>query len=170
MDSRRLCKRCIGNVVSFNCSNTVPFLSSFKTALLLILFVIFVLHTRRKGSVVGVFLVRNLTHLDWVRRDKLFKFICMNNGKALAQNRSNIWNLSFCNGNRTLNHLVRKQLLNHLAQLACCIHWNFRCPTCFEQRVPWHSDNYRAWIFKNVCDNVNVTSQGSCTKENTVKN
>ena len=27
-----------------------------------------------------------------------------------------------------------------------CSHLNFRFRTCFEQWVPWHSDNYRVWI------------------------
>ena len=28
----------------------------------------------------------------------------------------------------------------------CCSHLNFRFRACFEQRVPWHSGNYRVWI------------------------
>ena len=27
-----------------------------------------------------------------------------------------------------------------------CSHLNFRFPACFEQGIPWHSDNYRVWI------------------------
>ena len=27
-----------------------------------------------------------------------------------------------------------------------CSHLNFRFHACFEQGVPWHSENYRAWI------------------------
>ena len=27
-----------------------------------------------------------------------------------------------------------------------CCHLNFRYHTCFKQRIPWHSGNYRAWI------------------------
>ena len=27
-----------------------------------------------------------------------------------------------------------------------CSHLNFRYRTCFQQRVPWHSSNYRVWI------------------------
>ena len=27
-----------------------------------------------------------------------------------------------------------------------CSHLNFRICACFEQGVPWHSDNYRVWI------------------------
>ena len=27
-----------------------------------------------------------------------------------------------------------------------CSHLNFSFPACFEQRVPWHSGNYRVWI------------------------
>ena len=27
-----------------------------------------------------------------------------------------------------------------------CSHFNFRFRACFEQGVPWHSDNYRVWI------------------------
>ena len=29
---------------------------------------------------------------------------------------------------------------------SCCCHLNFRYRACFEQRVPWHSGNYRLWI------------------------
>ena len=32
-----------------------------------------------------------------------------------------------------------------------CSHLNFRFSTCFEQRVPWHSDNYRVWIYPEMC-------------------
>ena len=38
--------------------------------------------------------------------------------ETLAQNRSEIGNLSDCNGIRTNNHLVRKRTLNHLTKLA----------------------------------------------------
>ena len=27
-----------------------------------------------------------------------------------------------------------------------CSHWNFRFRACFQQGVPWHSENYRVWI------------------------
>ena len=31
-----------------------------------------------------------------------------------------------------------------------CSHLNFRFCACFEQGVPWHSDNYRAWIHSEI--------------------
>ena len=31
-----------------------------------------------------------------------------------------------------------------------CSHLNFRFRTCFEQGVPWHSGNYRAWIHSEM--------------------
>ena len=49
--------------------------------------------------------------------------ICLNAKELLAQNRRHIWSLSDCNGNRTQNHLVRKQTLNHLAKLASLAKW-----------------------------------------------
>ena len=68
-------------------------------------------------------------------------------------------------GIRTHNHSVRKRTLNHLTTWpvflngwvfiyelsgcgfeSCCCHINFRYRACFEQRVPWHSGNYRLWI------------------------
>ena len=84
----------------------------------------------------------------------------------------NIYSLSDCNWTWTHNHLVHKRTpttqriftiqLNHLANLAkwfsvrlwtkccgfesSCSHLNFRFCACFEQGVPWHSDNYRVWI------------------------
>ena len=30
---------------------------------------------------------------------------------------------------------------------SCCSHVNFRFCTCFEQGIPWHSGNYRVWIY-----------------------
>ena len=36
--------------------------------------------------------------------------------------------------------------LNGCGFESSCSHLNFRFCACFEQRVPWHSDNYRVWI------------------------
>ena len=43
---------------------------------------------------------------------------CLNAKELLARGRRNIWSLSDCNGTRTLNHVVHKRTLNHLAKLA----------------------------------------------------
>ena len=70
-----------------------------------------------------------------------------------------------CNWTRTHNHLVFKRTLNQLAiwpvllngwvlfyELTGCrfesssSHLNLRFRVCFEQGVPWHSDNYKVWI------------------------
>ena len=32
-----------------------------------------------------------------------------------------------------------------------CSHLNFRFGACFEQGVPWHSGNYRVWIYSETC-------------------
>ena len=31
-----------------------------------------------------------------------------------------------------------------------CSHLNFRFRACFEQKVPWHSGNYRVWIHSEI--------------------
>ena len=67
--------------------------------------------------------------------------------------------ISDCNWTRTHNHLLCNWTLSHLANgwvfiyelSGCgfeshCSHLNFRYCACFEQRVPWHSCNYRVWI------------------------
>lgn len=72
--------------------------------------------------------------------------------------------LSYCNSNRTHNHLIRKQTHNHLVirntVFICeligsdhrCSHLNFRSRVCSEQGVPWRSDNYGLKIHSiNVC-------------------
>ena len=33
---------------------------------------------------------------------------------------------------------------------SCCSHLNFRFCTSFEQGVPWHSGNYKAWIHSEM--------------------
>ena len=35
--------------------------------------------------------------------------------------------------------------------VSSCGHLNLRFCTCFEQRVPWHSGNYRVWIRSEAC-------------------
>ena len=45
-------------------------------------------------------------------------YICLNVNELLVRNRSNVWSLSDCNGNRIHNHLVRQWTLNHLAKLS----------------------------------------------------
>ena len=43
---------------------------------------------------------------------------CLNVKERLARSRFEIWSLSGCNWTRTLNHLVLKRTLNHVAKLA----------------------------------------------------
>ena len=44
--------------------------------------------------------------------------VCLNVKERLAQSRRHIWSLTDSNRIQTLNHLVRKRTLNHLAKLA----------------------------------------------------
>ena len=59
-----------------------------------------------------------------------------------------------CNWILTHNHLVRKQIPNHLSKLSgCgidsrCSHLSFRYHACFVQDVPWHSGCYRVLTHK----------------------
>ena len=59
-----------------------------------------------------------------------------------------------CNWILIHNHLVRKQIPNHLSKLSgCgidsrCSHLSFRYHACFVQEVPWHSGYYRVLIHK----------------------
>ena len=64
------------------------------------------------------------------------------------------------NWSRTQNHLVHKRTLRPIwlngwvfvyelsgcGFESSCSHLNFRFRACFEQGVPWHSDNYIVWI------------------------
>ena len=68
---------------------------------------------------------------------------CLNVKELLARSRCEAWSLSDCNWTRTHNHLAHNRTPNHLAKPAKWPKW-FRA--CFEQRVPWHSGNYRVWI------------------------
>ena len=77
-----------------------------------------------------------------------------------------------CNWTQTHNHLVHKWTLNHLVKLvgsvwlndwvfgyilsgygfeSNCSHLNFKYCVCFQQRFPWHSGNYRVWIYSETC-------------------
>ena len=75
---------------------------------------------------------------------------------------------SDCSGTQTHNHLVHKWTLNHFRPVwlngwvfvyelsvcgfeSCCSHLNFKFPACFEQGIPWQSDNYRVWIHSEMC-------------------
>ena len=59
---------------------------------------------------------------------------------------------SDCNWTRTHNHSVWPNSWVFVYELSgcgfesSCSHLNFRFRACFEQRVPWHSGNYRVWI------------------------
>ena len=96
-------------------------------------------------------------------------WVSKNVKELFAWNRHDIWCLGDCNGTQTHNHWVCKWTLNHLAKLtkwlscfvssylngcgfkSCCSHLNFRYCTCFGQRVPWDSGNYRGWIHSETC-------------------
>ena len=73
---------------------------------------------------------------------------CLNVKELLARNRCEAWSLSDCKWTWTHNHLVHNRTPSHLAKLAKWPKW-FRA--CFEQRVPWHSGNYRVWIHSKTC-------------------
>ena len=57
-------------------------------------------------------------HVAYAFQSESTFYSCLNVKELLAQNRSDIWSLSDCNGTRTHNHLARKRTLNHLAKLA----------------------------------------------------
>ena len=90
--------------------------------------------------------------------------------ELLAQNRREIRSISDCNWTRPHNHLVQKRTLNHLAKLAKWLNWivstylygacdciflSCHIRTCFEQRAPWHSGNYRVWIHSETSSQFN---------------
>ena len=96
----------------------------------------------------------DLSKLSDVVKNYVVKKLCMIN-----------W-LSDCDWTRIQNHLVRKRILNHwpvwpngwafVYELSrsgfesSCSHLNFRFHACFEQGVPWHSDNYRVWVHSEM--------------------
>ena len=51
-------------------------------------------------------------------QSKFTLYSCLNVKELLAQNKCNTWSLSDSNRIGTQNHLVHKQILNHLAKLA----------------------------------------------------
>ena len=64
----------------------------------------------------------------------------------------------YCNWIQTHNYLARKQTINDLAKVfvyelsgyefeSSRSHLKFRFLVCFKQEVPWHSGNYRVWIY-----------------------
>ena len=66
-----------------------------------------------------------LEHSSMLTFDKLLQLLIqsqsvrLNFGK-IARTRYEIWGLSDCNGTRTHNHIVCKQILNHLAIISGC--------------------------------------------------
>ena len=56
-------------------------------------------------------------HVTYAFQSESTLYICLNVKELLARNRRDIWSLSDCNGTRTNDHLVRKRILNHLANL-----------------------------------------------------
>ena len=62
-------------------------------------------------------------HVKYAFQSESTLYVCLNVKEILARNRRDNWSLSDCNGTQIHNHLVRKQRLNHLANLA----WWLRC-------------------------------------------
>ena len=62
-------------------------------------------------------------HVTYLFQIESTMYSCLNVKKLLVRNRSDIWNLSDCNGTWTHNHLVCKQTLNQLAKLASLAKW-----------------------------------------------
>ena len=93
-------------------------------------------------------------HITYAFHYESTLYSCLN-VRELARNRREIWGLSGCNGTRTHNHLVRKQIHNHLGLSGCgfesrCSRLNFRFRACFKQGVSWHLGNYREWIYSET--------------------
>ena len=57
-------------------------------------------------------------HVTYVFQSECTLYSCLNIIEILSQSMRKIWSVSYCNWNRTQNHLVRKQTLNHLAKLS----------------------------------------------------
>ena len=94
-------------------------------------------------------------------------YSCLNAMEFLAWNRHDIWNLSDYSGTRMhhrdkysqyssiiwlvwLNGWVLVYELSGSEFGSSCCHLNFRYHACFEQGVPWHSDNYRVRIHSEM--------------------
>ena len=69
-------------------------------------------HIRTVHSIVSFY------HVTYEFESEFTLYSCLNVKDILARSRRHIWRLSDCNGTRTHNHLVHKQTLNHLEQLA----------------------------------------------------
>ena len=65
-------------------------------------------------------IVLSYMFLSWsyTLQSKRTLYSCLNFKELLAPNSPGIWSLNDCNGIQTHNHLLRKQLLNHLTKLA----------------------------------------------------
>ena len=57
-------------------------------------------------------------HITYAFQSESTLYIYLNIKELLAWNRRHIWRLSDCSGTRTYNHLLRNQILKHLAKLA----------------------------------------------------
>ena len=102
-------------------------------------------------------------HVTYAFQSESTRYNFLNVKELLAWNRRDIWKLSDCNGTRMhrtdkysqhsliiwlvwLNGWVLVYELSGCEFESRCCHLNFRCHACFEQGVPWHSDNYRVLI------------------------
>ena len=65
-----------------------------------------------------VHLTVSFCHVTNLFQSESTLYSCLNLKELFAQNRREIWGLSYCNWTRTHNHLVRKRTLNRLAKLA----------------------------------------------------
>ena len=57
-------------------------------------------------------------HVTYAFQSESTLYSSLNVKELFAQSRYKIWSLSDCNWTRTLNNLIRKRTLNHLAKLA----------------------------------------------------
>ena len=114
-------------------------------------------------------------HVTYAFQSESTLYSCLNVKEPLAWNRRDIWNFSDCNGTRMhrtdkysqhssiiwlvwLNHWVLDYELSGCEFEPRCCHLNFRYYACFDQGVPWHSDNYRVRIHseKRTWHNKNI--------------
>ena len=96
----------------------------------------------------------------YVFQSESLLYSCLNVKERLAQNRRNIWSLSVSDGNRTHNHLVCKQTLNHLAKLGIWLVWLNRWVfVCEISGCGWESRCchlirislvMHGWLFKDI--------------------
>ena len=73
-------------------------------------------------------------HVTYGFQSESTLYSCLNVKELLAQNRRKIWSLSDCNWTQTLNHLVCKRTLNHLAKQTSLVKW---LSVCLRTKCLW---------------------------------